>query len=98
MVLNSIISPEIFVDSRKYARFHNFSVLQNSFTELFNYQFFDSIIIKRETKNKTLKIIKIENSITGFINYFTASNIRNKIKHPIFLALRFSSLVKLFVD
>ncbi|CAD8144599.1 unnamed protein product [Paramecium pentaurelia] len=98
MVLNSIISPEIFVDSRKYARFHNFSVLQNSFTELFHYQFFDSIIIKRETKNKTLKIIKIENSITGFINYFTASNIRNKIKHPIFLALRFSSLVKLFVD
>ncbi|CAK58402.1 unnamed protein product (macronuclear) [Paramecium tetraurelia] len=98
MVLSSIISPEIFVDSRKYARFHNFSVLQNSFTEIFPYQLIDSKIIKRETKNKILKIIKIENSIIGFINYFTASNIRNKIKHPIFLALRFSSLIKLFVD
>ncbi|CAD8144704.1 unnamed protein product [Paramecium octaurelia] len=98
MVLSSIISPGIFVDSRKYARFHNFSVLQNSFTELFPYQLIDSKIIKRETKNKILKIIKIENSIIGFINYFTASNIRNKIKHPIFLALRFSSLIKLFVD
>ncbi|CAD8048088.1 unnamed protein product [Paramecium primaurelia] len=90
IVLSSIISPEIYVDSRKFARFHNIPIHQPSFTELFHYDLLYSIITKRETKNKSVKMIKIENSIIGFINYFTASNIRNKIKHPIFLALRFS--------
>ncbi|CAD8056640.1 unnamed protein product [Paramecium sonneborni] len=90
VVLSSIISPAIFVDSRKFARFHNFSIHTHSFTELFPSDLLDAIITKRETKNKTVNMIKIDNSITGFINYFTASNIRNKIKHPIFLALRFS--------
>ncbi|CAD8059561.1 unnamed protein product [Paramecium sonneborni] len=98
VVISSIISPQIFVDSRKFARFHTLSVPLHSFTELFPYDLLDAIIIKRETKNKTFKMIKVDNSITGFINYFTASNIRNKIKHPIFLALRFSSLIKIFVD
>ncbi|CAD8137371.1 unnamed protein product [Paramecium octaurelia] len=98
VVLSSIISPEIYVDSRKFARFHNIPVHQPSFTELFPYDLLYSIITKRDTKNRSVKMIKIENSIEGFINYFTAPNIRNKIKHPIFLALRFSSLIKLFVD
>lgn len=98
IVLNSMISPEIYVDSRKFARFHHIPVHQPSFTELFSNELLYSIITKRETKNKFVKMINIENSIIGFINYFTALNIRNKIKHPIFLALRFSSLIKIFVD
>jgi hypothetical protein len=47
-------------------------------------------MIKRETKNKTNSISTIDDSIAGLINYYTASNIRNKIKHPLFLALKFS--------
>jgi len=32
------------------------------------------------------------------INYFSAPNIRNKIRHPIFLALKFPDAVKLYYN
>ncbi len=41
---------------------------------------------------------KITPDITGLVNYFSAPNIRNKIRHPLFLALKFSECVKLFYN
>lgn len=40
----------------------------------------------------------IENSLEGLSQYFTAPNIRNKVKHPIFLAAKFSKCVKLYYN
>jgi len=40
----------------------------------------------------------IEDNLGGLCHYFTAPNIRNKIKHPIFLTYRFSSCVKLYYN
>lgn len=41
---------------------------------------------------------QIDNSIEGLRAYLSALNIRNKCKHPLFLALRFDSCVRLFYD
>jgi hypothetical protein len=41
---------------------------------------------------------KISNDIIGLVNYFSAPNIRNKIRHPIFLALKFNEAVKLYYN
>lgn len=34
--------------------------------------------------------------MNGLLNYIKASNIKSKIKHPIFLAIYFSNVVKIF--
>jgi hypothetical protein len=36
--------------------------------------------------------------IYGLVNYFSAPNIRNKIRHPIFLALKFHECVKIYYN
>ena len=36
------------------------------------------------------------NSIDGLYQYITASNIKYKIKNPLFLAIKFSNCVKLY--
>lgn len=41
---------------------------------------------------------KITPDIQGLINYFTAPNIRNKIRHPLFLALKFYECVQLYYN
>ena len=40
----------------------------------------------------------MNNDAEGFYNYLTAPNIRHKVKHPVFLAIRFSSCVEIFVN
>lgn len=40
----------------------------------------------------------IGNTLEGLISYYTAANIRNKIKHPFFLALRFSECCSLYYN
>lgn len=42
--------------------------------------------------------VPIENSLDGLRNYLSALNIRNKCKHPLFLALRFDSCIGLLYD
>lgn len=39
---------------------------------------------------------RIDADLRGLINYFQAQNIRYKISHPVFLALKFHKCVKLF--
>lgn len=42
--------------------------------------------------------MQIDNSIEGLRAYLSALNIRNKCKHPLFLAMRFDSCVSLYYD
>ena len=41
---------------------------------------------------------RITTDIWGLVNYFSAPNIRNKIRHPLFLALKFSECVNLYYN
>jgi hypothetical protein len=70
----------------------------NSFYDLFPPDNLTKKHIKRK-KNVTEKIQEeITSNIEGFNNYFTAPNIRNKVKHPIFLASKFHSNIKLLFN
>jgi len=40
----------------------------------------------------------ISNSSEGFINYYGAQNIRNKIKHPFYIAFHFDKIFKLYFN
>ena len=70
----------------------------NSFYDLFHPEIFTKTMIKRKKKDAESVHQEIDNDIAGFTNYFTAPNIRNKVKHPLFLAYRFSSCVMLFFN
>ena len=59
---------------------------------------FEKTFIKRNTKLNESKEEVIENSLGGLSQYFTAPNIRNKVKHPVFLAAKFSNCVRLFCN
>ena len=48
--------------------------------------------------NKPQNSEVITNSLEGLINYFSAPNIRHKVKHPLFLCYKFSSCIKLFIN
>ncbi|CAD8111482.1 unnamed protein product [Paramecium sonneborni] len=95
-ILDSRISPPIFVDSRKSAR----DIVKQKIQKLQSY--FDPF--QPNNLEKQFLIIKpsnsevIKNSIDGLINYFTAPNIRHKVKHPIFLLLKFSACIQLYVN
>lgn len=40
----------------------------------------------------------IKNDPEGFYNYLTAPNIRHKVKHPVFLAIKFSNCVQILYN
>lgn len=40
----------------------------------------------------------IDNSWEGLLNYFAAPNIRHKVRHPLFLAIRFSNVLVIMRD
>jgi len=42
--------------------------------------------------------IPINNDFQGLFDYFTAPNIRHKVRHPIFLAIKFSNCVKFYYN
>jgi|JI6StandDraft_1071083.scaffolds.fasta_scaffold02028_20 hypothetical protein len=41
---------------------------------------------------------EITNDMAGFVSYFTAPNIRYKIKNPLFLAYKFSNFVSIYYN
>ena len=63
----------------------------------FNPKIIDLNFIKRN-KSKDSQSELIDNSVKGFYNYFSAPNIRNKVKHPLFLAVKFSACISLYFD
>jgi len=40
--------------------------------------------------------LAIENNNEGLVNYLKASNIKSKVKHPLFLAIYFSNALKFY--
>ena len=66
-----------------------------SFTDPFMPENFDKTFIKRENKKKVENDKEILNDLEGLFNYLTAPNIRHKVKHPLFLCVRFSNCLNL---
>ena len=95
-IIDSKLSPPIYVDSRKSAREICFK--ENTFLDMFHPDLLSKPLFKKRRKNVDKKEEFISNSLKGFINYYTAPNIRNKIKHPFFIALKFSSCVTLYYN
>lgn len=100
LYLKSVISPPIFVDSRKSAR--NAKDLKkrhlSAFIETFSIESLVKDYVKKEKKNFQIVEETIENDLKGLYNYLTAPNIREKVKNPLFLALKFHKCVKMFYD
>lgn len=67
---------------------------------LFSPDILEKAYIKRDSKVKVCgqPLEEISNDIEGLIQYFTAANIRNKVKHPLFLGIRFNGCIKLYVS
>lgn len=93
-IIDSKLSPPIYVDSRKSAR--EISFKENSFLDMFPPELLQKPLFKKRRKNIDKKEEFIGNSLKGFIDYYTAPNIRNKIKHPFFIALKFSNCISLY--
>lgn len=70
----------------------------SSFVEPFLPENLEKIFIKRENKRKNDVEIQICNDLEGLFNYLTAPNIRHKVKHPLFLSMKFSKCVKLLYN
>ncbi|EGR27835.1 zinc finger transcription factor sma, putative [Ichthyophthirius multifiliis] len=99
-MLNATISPPIFVDSRKSARDSQVILEKkmSSYVDPFLPENLDKTFVKRENKKKNDNEINISNNSDGLFNYLTAPNIRHKVKHPLFLALKFSQCTKLYYN
>ena len=91
-ILCATISPPIFVDSRKSARDQALILEKkmNSFVQPFPPESLNKEFIKRENKKKSDLEININDDKEGLFNYLTAPNIRHKVKHPLFMAIKFS--------
>jgi len=100
-ILFSRISPPIFIDSRRSARgAHKQRILANSFSDFFESQLLIKKFVKKDAKSKDKvpnNTEEIDNSLKGLFNYLTAPNIRHKIKHPLFLAMKFNLGIKLYL-
>ena len=98
--LKSLISPPIFVDSRKSARNSNDLKLRHlrAFVEIFPIESLRRKYQKKEKKNNIIIENTIENNLKGLFDYLTAPNIRDKVKNPLFLAVKFNECVSFYYD
>ena len=70
----------------------------SSFVEPFLPETLEKTYIKRENKKKNDAEIQIINNFEGLYSYLTAPNIRHKVKHPLFLFLKFTECVKIYYN
>lgn len=78
--------------------FETLQKLTNSFIELFEPETISKTFIKKRARHNNVPLHKvIGNDLTGLYDYLTAPNIRMKVKHPIFLAMRFSVPFQIFL-
>ena len=113
-ILKSFVSQPIFVDSRKSVRDAQKLNVNNYILKIINLMKQESKLhlyidpfypdnftkkfVKRETKKKESIEEDIKNSIDGLYSYLTAPNIRHKVKHPIFLCVKFSNCISLYYN
>jgi hypothetical protein len=96
--LLSLISPPIFVDSRKASR-DSSEIKKNKLITKYFTPFSPALLEKPiELKSKQKGYEKIDNNLDGLCNYLGSSSIKNKIKHPLFLLFRFSSCIRLYYN
>lgn len=98
--IHSVISPPIYVDSRKMARDTDVykAKKQQSVTSCFPTEMLNASYYKRFSQNNKMIEIQIDNSLDGMCNFLTAPNIRNKVRHPLFLSIKFSKCIKLYYN
>lgn len=98
--LKTFISPPIFVDSRKSARNSNDLKLKhlNAFIEVFPIESLRRNYMKKYKKHNNINDCVIENNLRGLYDYLTAPNIRDKVKSPLFLSVKFNECVKILYD
>lgn len=53
---------------------------------------------RKKSKNRNPVTRVIDNSLRGLHDYLTAPNIRNKVKHPLFLAMKFDYCFSIFAN
>jgi hypothetical protein len=97
-ILNTLISPSIFVDSRKSTRDTKDvkrEKLQSKYFDPFSPKYFLKLFTKKEGLQERTSI---QDNLHGLLDYLTAHHIKSKIKHPVFLAEHFSSCVKLYYN
>ena len=58
----------------------------------------EKIFYKKKMKFNSAGHGIITNNLEGLISYYTAANIRNKIKHPFFISIRFSQCCSLYYN
>ncbi|CAD8117211.1 unnamed protein product [Paramecium sonneborni] len=92
-IITALESPPVFVDSRKSARDEH---RQIQFIQPFEPKYLERNFCKKEKHFNDVIQAPIENNENGLHNYLTAPNIRNKIKHPLFLALKFSKCMTIY--
>eukprot|EP01017_Pseudomicrothorax_dubius_P043806 TRINITY_DN7356_c0_g1_i1.p1 TRINITY_DN7356_c0_g1~~TRINITY_DN7356_c0_g1_i1.p1 ORF type:complete len:418 (-),score=65.58 TRINITY_DN7356_c0_g1_i1:45-1298(-) len=98
-VLWSRISPPIFVDSRNkhvegVTKTRTESIPFDAFPpELLTRPFF-----KRKCTSGVSTEVPISSDLAGLVNYFTSPNIRQKCRHPLFLAIRFPQALSLYYN
>jgi hypothetical protein len=101
-MLHSYISPAVFVDAKNRKK----ESVKITISEKLFLRFFhpfspkllkSSFIRKKKLVGKT-QSLNIENSLRGLYEYLSATHIRFKTKHPLFLILKFSKCLKLFYN
>lgn len=99
-ILESRISPPIFIDSRKSARDISKQKGQKiqSYLDPFLPETLEKSFTKRDSKIKFSNEEEISSNIDGLVNYFSAPNIRHKVKHPLFLAIKFYQCISLYIN
>ena len=72
------------------------------YTDLFDpsvvTQKFCKKVSKKDSSCRQGYIRDIDNSLWGLHDYLTAANIRNKSKHLLFLAMRFTKCLEIYID
>jgi len=71
----------------------------DSFKYLFEPESLNRMLIKKKVRNETLSVYKdIKEDLEGLYNYLTAPNIRMKVKHPLYIAMRFPDAFQIFMS
>jgi ribosomal protein L29 len=97
-LIESYLSPPIYIDARKSSR-ESYKIKK---LKQITYYFepFQPQSLGKDYNSKKHMISQnvINNDAQGLCDYLSAPNIKNKVKHPLFLVLKFSHCVKLYYN
>eukprot|EP01017_Pseudomicrothorax_dubius_P049828 TRINITY_DN9325_c0_g1_i4.p1 TRINITY_DN9325_c0_g1~~TRINITY_DN9325_c0_g1_i4.p1 ORF type:complete len:315 (-),score=32.05 TRINITY_DN9325_c0_g1_i4:48-992(-) len=97
-ILWSRISPPIFVDSRNNHCDSSTKRRGGAIFDAFPPELLSRPFFKRKCVEGVSNEVAIGSDLTGLVNFFTAPNIRQKCRHPLFLVLRFPQALSLYYN